>query len=88
MGYRDVVPDAHKMAYKIQKTVNAPCWGCNERTAECHGTCEKYLEYRDTLHQKKREVWLAFKEEAATEDYVITQKAKNKKRTHRGRKNV
>lgn len=22
-----------------------PCYGCNDRTAECHPTCERYKEY-------------------------------------------
>ena len=26
------------------KTV--PCYGCNERTAECHSTCSKYKDWR------------------------------------------
>lgn len=27
-------------------TKGAPCMGCEERDAECHAKCEKYLEYR------------------------------------------
>ncbi len=38
------------------KQFSNPCYGCTERTAECHADCEKYSEYSrncEELRQKK-----------------------------------
>lgn len=32
----------------------SPCYGCKERTAECHSTCERYLEYEE-IHKRETE---------------------------------
>ena len=32
----------------------SPCKGCEERSAECHGTCERYAEYR-AVHEAEYE---------------------------------
>lgn len=32
----------------------SPCFGCTERTAECHPICEKYLEYEE-IHKRESE---------------------------------
>ena len=29
------------------KRIIAPCYKCNDRLINCHGTCEKYKEYRE-----------------------------------------
>lgn len=37
----------------IKNAPVAPCMNCPDRTAECHGVCEKYKEYE----QARREVY-------------------------------
>lgn len=37
-----------------------PCHQCNERTPTCHGTCKRYIAYREQLEQYNKEhamVW-------------------------------
>jgi len=31
-----------------------PCYKCDDRTATCHGECEKYKDWRKELEEKKR----------------------------------
>lgn len=33
-----------------------PCKGCGDRTAECHGECTKYKEYRERLKEYRVKV--------------------------------
>lgn len=44
------------MAYRY-KFGEPPCFGCNERTVECHGKCERYLAWKkadEEFKAKKR----------------------------------
>ena len=47
---------------------NAPCHGCGERTADCHGTCEKYLTW-----YAERQEWLAKVNHAKEMERAMTQ---------------
>lgn len=41
----------------MNRTVITPCYGCNDRTEDCHCTCERYKEYemaRDKRYEEKR----------------------------------
>ena len=45
----------------------SPCYGCTERNAECHSSCEQYLEFVDIhdreraeIHQKKHKESLGY----------------------------
>lgn len=33
-----------------------PCKGCKERSADCHGSCERYAEWRQDHIERKREI--------------------------------
>ena len=35
----------------------SPCFGCTERSAECHPVCEKYLEYEEIHRRETDEVF-------------------------------
>ncbi len=35
-----------------------PCFGCNERNEDCHGVCEKYLNWKDEHDEQKRQEWI------------------------------
>ena len=32
---------------------NSPCFGCKERTVECHPGCERYLEYKAEIERNR-----------------------------------
>ncbi len=32
----------------------SPCMGCDQRHPTCHGSCEKYLEWRDRYHAQQK----------------------------------
>lgn len=36
--------------------INTPCRNCNDRNAECHCTCEKYIEWKNELAKVKENV--------------------------------
>lgn len=41
----------------MDRIVITPCYGCNERTEDCHCICERYKEYeaeRDKRYEEKR----------------------------------
>ena len=45
----------------------SPCYGCHDRSAECHSSCEKYKQFeqihakeRREIHQKKHQENLAY----------------------------
>lgn len=41
----------------MDKTIVTPCYGCNDRTEDCHCICERYKEYeaaRDKRYEEKR----------------------------------
>ena len=37
------------------KDTISPCTGCQERSAECHGVCEKYAKWLEEHREYKRE---------------------------------
>lgn len=43
-----------------------PCYGCEQRTADCHGTCEAYHDWK-AEHDKKREA----ERKSAIDDYRV-----------------
>lgn len=45
---------------------NNPCSGCEDREILCHSNCEKYLEFRKQLEEKKE-----LERQAKTEDGII-----------------
>ena len=36
------------------KIVQAPCKDCPDRAVGCHGTCEKYAEYKEACKMQKQ----------------------------------
>ena len=65
----------------MKKTNYAPCKGCEDRTVGCHGSCEKYAEYRKpfdtaiTEREKRREAGV-FRNDGVTK---AIRRAANKK---------
>lgn len=63
--------------------MNSPCKYCPDRSATCHGTCEKYKAYKSEYEEfkaaekAKRAVWRAFN------GYQIQSIRNNYKRTYR-----
>lgn len=54
-----------------------PCNKCQERSAECHGKCEKYKEYRQKLDSIKAECSKAKQKEVNLKSYVNETHLKN-----------
>lgn len=36
--------------------ISVPCQGCSERSATCHGTCPKYVEYKQSLAKQNEQI--------------------------------
>ena len=36
--------------------ISVPCQGCSERSAACHGTCPKYMEYKAKLKEQTEQI--------------------------------
>ena len=36
--------------------ISVPCQGCSERSATCHGTCLKYMEYKAKLKDQTEQI--------------------------------
>lgn len=34
---------------------DTPCYGCADRTAECHATCERYREFSEKCEEARQE---------------------------------
>lgn len=62
----------------------APCKDCAERAVGCHGTCEKYKDWKKNEGAEKAKMIKAYKTERALEDYQIKEKIKNQKRNRLG----
>lgn len=61
----------------------SPCYKCEERNADCHSTCEKYLEYhaknKERLELKKKQ----FAQEHDEREFKILQYQKFQKNKRR-----
>lgn len=64
------------------------CRDCEERTATCHGSCERYLAARKDHIEESREAARQKKINKEYDDYIINSKAKiaNRVRSQRRRK--
>ena len=51
MGYPGT--EVSQMNNLQQGRTKSPCHGCEQRSAECHGICEEYLEFVE-VHDKER----------------------------------
>lgn len=58
---------------------SAPCRDCEQREIGCHGRCEQYKAYRDSIDAAKA----AREKEIMTEQYQIVSCLRNKKRARR-----
>ncbi len=55
---------------------NSPCYKCEERTAECHATCERYRKAKEEHEQLKQS---SFKEKQAMQDFLEIMRRRNRK---------
>ena len=49
----------------------APCKDCANRVLGCHGTCERYAEYKTGIAEEKERVKAAYSGESLAENYTI-----------------
>jgi len=57
-----------------------PCSGCKDREIGCHSTCDKYLDFRKRLEEKKELERQAKSENNILVGYYIQSKKKYSKR--------
>ena len=56
----------------------APCYGCAERKPNCHGTCPKYIEWKNALQKKKDAAYMYYQGEDEVKRYQIKELVKGK----------
>ena len=61
---------------------NSPCKGCTERTATCHGSCERYSKFRRGLDEVNA-IKYAYNDYRGYVNNVVN---KNRKRNHKNKK--
>lgn len=60
---------------------NAPCYGCQEHSEKCHGSCKKYKEWVDLNEERKKAIKkeTGYKDTIFSPGYISTIAKKNKK---------
>lgn len=53
--------------------MDCACQGCTERVVGCHGTCEKYAEYRQALSNRKKRIHKAKLKDLLIHDFQVRQ---------------
>lgn len=69
--------------------IRAPCQTCNERHAECHRKCSKYLLYRtilNHLYQKRKAKYEETNFILDAKRKIITKQMKSAQEKHRNKK--
>lgn len=56
------------------------CYGCEERKAGCHSTCEKYKEWKEEHDARQAEIRMRRDKERRADNTIITMKENAKKR--------
>ena len=64
---------------KMKRHIDAPCLDCEERTAECHSVCPKYIAYRDENIERSREIKAKVVKEQMLQRYEVEEAMKKKK---------
>lgn len=64
----------------LARNTKPPCQGCESRSVGCHSKCEKYIEYRTKLDEKKAVVSKQLSEEYDVQGYSIQATRKRKRR--------
>lgn len=64
-----------------------PCYqNCTERSATCHGTCQRYKDWAKAERERKKKLREARDKETDVEDYIAGVSARIKRTQHRRRK--
>lgn len=58
----------------------SPCYGCEDRTAECHATCEKHKAWEEQNSAEYKKMRKAYEEDVATSAYEYNSIIRTKKR--------
>lgn len=63
----------------------SPCYGCTERSAECHSTCDRYKAYTDKCAEVRaeRQVWNKVREvRYAAFEYAYSKHHDKRRKSH------
>ena len=61
-----------------------PCYGCEDRHAECHAGCERYAAWKAEHEAEKDERYRRERPAIMTTTYKVDTALKNKKRRRKG----
>ena len=70
------------------RTIVAPCKDCTTRFAGCHSSCSSYKQYKETMKENKKSVYLQTHSERVLEDFSVKAKQKAMKKKHLTQKGV
>jgi hypothetical protein len=65
---------------KMPLHLDIPCYGCKDRTAECHATCDKYKEFRLKRQEMLKEKSKRQENEWRADDHFIRSLSKKRRR--------
>lgn len=51
--------------------MNAPCYKCQKRTPECHGSCDDYKQWKSDRDEVKEKITAERKAACADMDYIM-----------------
>ena len=51
---------------------NNPCFGCTDRVVGCHGSCNKYIQFREELTTEKTVIRNAMAEDRTWADVKVS----------------
>ena len=71
--------DQPKLLFPRRMEVTNPCRECPDREVGCHGKCEKYAAWKDTIQAEKDRQRQRRKGAALAEEHEIRSKCRSKK---------
>jgi len=51
--------------------VNSPCFHCEDRTMNCHSTCEQYKKFKAEMNKRNEELYEKNRKEKAAMEYHL-----------------
>lgn len=73
-------PMCRNIVSNVLQGITAPCKDCEDRKIGCHGTCEKYKDFKTTIETEKAKIRNAYDTEIKLDDSAMKTVRKIKKR--------
>lgn len=78
----------HTPRASIYQMTVAPCKDCTTRFVGCHSSCSSYKQWKETIKENKKAVFLQTHSERLLEDHNVKMKQKQMKKKHLTKKGV